>query len=503
MASNINGTADVIRLIEKTWTSIWGMLLAWGIILFATISWNSSHLVAWRYVIAFDLFMLPTIFLIWTITTKRWFQLTGYWVLLHYFCIITIGACFCFLIYPFLIKGTKCDIQYIQYWGTILIVLLLFWISYLYIRKKHEGLCIVFLVSNQSKYENDILQSLKRAQERVCEQASNIKIIIPPFGIANSYEDCNRYINGHFNQADAVIYASLIDSPVNSEFGYAFTGFTSRMSDRFVKLDSTEEARVKFLMDESYRCHEWNTLNISTDQISRHLEVAENLTHLFLMYVSCIYLHKHKFTDAIDVAEGLYTYSSTGNDRYDHAVKDLIAHSYVTAEQIEEHENQNYAHAHEILDTCVQKLPHVRFTLIYILAMARLYFYEGNIKESKRYTKKAKDAFRGSEWYVAVNMAFYAIVEQKPKEVLTFYKKMLKLQKPYRDEVEFSIRFQMIELEKTTNYAYKLFLLHGLAFLNLYIDENKTDQYLRMIDSYAAVVGYAELEDMRSLIKSN
>lgn len=502
MGANVNGTFDIIQLIEKTWSSIWGVLVVWLAEILTIVFFHKQlYQLPKVGIIILIVVLLPLTFLVWTISTRRWFQRTGYWFLLHLVGILAIGGLLYHFFYPYIIKGTSCDLTNIQYWGVGTIMLFLLWLSYRYIHKKHKKLTIVFLVSNKSKYEDDIIQALREARDRVLQVTPDIDIIIPPFGIANTTEGCEHYINGHFNQADAAIFASLIDSPTGSEFGYAFTHFTSRMSRRYVKQKQGAEESVEMLMGDSYRCHEWNTLNINKDQISRQLTVAENLTHLFLMYVSCIYLQKNKFTEAIETAESLYTFTSTGNLKYDASVKDLIAYSYVTAEQIEEQENRDYDQAHKILNQCVAKLPHVRFSIYYDLAMARLYFYEGRIKESRKYTKKVSDSYKNAEWYVAVNLAFYAIYEQKPAEVVTHYKKMLKMHKPYKDEVVFSIKFQLIELDKTTNLSYKMFLLHGLSFLYLYIDQSKSDGYLREAEKCVAIAGYSNLEQMRNLIK--
>lgn len=504
MAVNVNGQADIIRLLEKTWSSFCGFVIAWFLEIIAICYFNDSlKLLSPKAIIALFIILLPVTYLFWTIATKRCFQRTGYWLFLHLTGIFLIGTGIYALVYPYLIKGSACDITYIQYWFTAVIVILLLIVFYVYISKKHSGLMIVFLVSNKSKYESDILQALKVARDTVYQETGNIKIVIPPFGIANTQEDSIHYINGWFNQADAVIFTSLIDSPGDSEFGYAFTSFTSRMSNRYIKKEKRDEQSVEQLMDEAYRCHEWNTLNSNKDQISRQIEVADNLTHLFLMYVSCIYLQKYKYTDAIEMAEKLFTFRTTGNVKYDSAIKDLMAYSYITAEQIEEQENKDYNRAHEILDDCIDKLPFLKHSAFYDLALARLYFYENNLRESKRYTKRVKDNYQGYEWHVAINLAFYALYEQKYKEVYTHYKKLLKLPKAYKNEVEFSIKFLMIELGNTTNLEYRMYLLHGLAFLNLYIDEKKSLSYLYQINRSAGSVGYSELSNVRELITSS
>ena len=173
--------------------------------------------------------------------------------------------------------------------------------------------------------DEQIKKSLEEARYRIEEIDPDIQIVIPPFGIANSIRAAEKYINGHFNQADAVIFARMTDSNEGSEFGYQFTKFTSRFSNRYIKASEMMTNEVDYLMTQSYKCHEWNTLNIDKDSISQTLEVAGNLQDLFLMYVSCIYLYKNKYSNAIAVADRLYTYTGTGNTGFDNMVKELLA----------------------------------------------------------------------------------------------------------------------------------------------------------------------------------
>lgn len=503
MSLNTNGTIDIPKTIRELWPSIGGMLFVWVLeVVLSLWLYQTLKIDAILWLGVWAGLLLLTTFLIWTVQTKRWFQRTGYWILLHYFGTLLIVYTV-YLAYPLLIEGSKLDFPYIRYWLPVAIGAILITCSYLYVCRKHDGLCIVFLVRNQSQYERDILQALVEAQSRVEQVANNIQIVIPPFGIANTPKGCERYINSHFNQADAVIFASLIDSPQGSEFGYSFNRFTSMMSDRYIKKGNRDEESIRVLMDESYRCHEWNTLNINTDQISRHLEVAGNLTHLFLMYVSCIYLQKNKYTEAIDVSEALYTYASTGNARYDDLVRELVVHSYVTAQYIEEYDNQDYIRAHEILDECVRRIPQMKRSLSYELSMARIFFYEGNVRESKRVTRSIKTSRPTAEWYVTTNMAFFAIYEKKPGEMVSHYKKMLKMQKQDRREVDYAIRFLKIEMSKTNDLAYLMGLCHGIAFLSLYIDEAQSDKYYKKTRDYVSIVGYRKLEPMRQLIVSS
>lgn len=501
----MNGTADVSKLVEKIWSSIWGVLVAFFIELIAVLYINQTLIHApWIYVGLLLIALLPSTFLLWTIATKRWFQRSTYWTLLAFMAVLTTGVLFYFVLYPLRIEGTKCDLPFVQWWGSGLTVILIAISSYFcFFRfEQHKKLCIVFLVSNRSTHEHDIKKSLEEARHRIDEIDSNIQIIIPPFGIANSIHAAERYINGHFNQADAVIFARMTDSNEGSEFGYQFTKFTSRFSKRYIKVSEMMTNEVDYLMTQSYKCHKWNTLNIEKDNISCTLEVAGNLQNLFLMYVSCIYLYKNNYSNSIAVADQLYTYTGTGNTGFDNMVKELMAHSYVIAEQSEEHENRNFARAHEILNECLVKLPSMKYSLTYKLALARLHYYEGNLRESKRATRDVKNSFKNAEWYWSINMAFYAIYDRKPKEVLTHYKRLTRITPPGLEEIEFPRRFLEKELKETYDDQYRMFLLHGIAFLSLFTDKNVSTRLLKDVEGYNSMEGYSELNKVRELIES-
>ena len=506
MGLNLNGTFDVLKLIAEKWSTIWGMLGAWIIEVIIVVYVNHHlNICSWLSASLFLAYMLPTTFLLWTIATRRWFQRSTYNVFLPYAAITAVCAVFYIYLYPNLIEHTKVNLPYMNIWGTALLAVLLGIITYIcyFCYGKRDDLWIVFLVSNRSSHEKDIKKALDEARIQIEQIAPQIHIVIPPFGIANGIGQSERYINGHFNQADAVIFASMTDSSEGYEFGYKFTRFTSRMSRRYIEPPKDDDFDVDRVLTESQRGREWNTLNISKDDISRTLEVAGNLKELFMMYVSCIYLYKHRYTEAIAIAEQLYTYKATGIVPFDDVVKDLVANAYVTAARAEEENNRDFGRAKALLDECIRKLPHVKYSLVYKLALARLYFYDNNMRESKRVTKSVRASFPWAEWYWTINLAFYARCERKPKEVYTHYKHLIKAPKPTQEEVEFSIRFQEKELKYTIDDQYRLFLYHGLAFLNLYLDEKKSNHYLNMVEGNQNIEGYDGLAKMRELILSS
>ena len=182
MGANVNGTFNIIQLIEKTWSSIWGVLVVWLAEILTIVFFHKQlYQLPKVGIIILIVVLLPLTFLVWTISTRRWFQRTGYWFLLHLVGILAIGGLLYHFFYPYIIKGTSCDLTNIQYWGVGTIMLFLLWLSYRYIHKKHKKLTIVFLVSNKSKYEDDIIQALREARDRVLQVTPDIDIIIPPF----------------------------------------------------------------------------------------------------------------------------------------------------------------------------------------------------------------------------------------------------------------------------------------------------------------------------------
>lgn len=101
MGLNLNGTADVPKLVEKIWSTIWGVFVAFLIEIIAVVYFNHTILnSSWIYVGLLLIVLLPTTFLLWTIATKRWFQRSTYWTLLAFIAVLATGVLFYFVLYP-------------------------------------------------------------------------------------------------------------------------------------------------------------------------------------------------------------------------------------------------------------------------------------------------------------------------------------------------------------------------------------------------------------------
>ena len=79
---------------------------------------------------------------------------------------------------------------------------------------------------------------------------------------------------------------------------------------------------------------------------------------------------------------------------------------------------------------------------------------------------------------------------------------MTKITPPGLEEVEFPRRFQEKELKETSDNQYKMFLLHGIAFLSLFTDEKVSSRLLKKVEKYNSFEGYCELKKVRDLIES-
>ena len=59
MGFNINGTADIPKLVEKIWSTIWGVFIAWLVEIVAVIYANHLYdICPWAYAIVFLIVLL-------------------------------------------------------------------------------------------------------------------------------------------------------------------------------------------------------------------------------------------------------------------------------------------------------------------------------------------------------------------------------------------------------------------------------------------------------------
>lgn len=514
MNNNITtNTIEVLKYIISRWKWFHGLLtvILIELVLIYCISINQQDVLLIKAGLAAAMFVIT--FFVWVISTNRWFHRTQYWVLLWITLIWACSGLFAYLVYPTFIENTKYGDEFVRWGGASITGVLTFLIYYLVDFKiwKRKSLYIVFLVSDSSKNEEKILSTLNAARREIEEASKDIKIIIPPFGISDSIKECECFINGWFCQADAVIYAKMIES--DDEFGYKFKDFTSRMNSHRLPRKKEDGIDVNLVLSEASKCSDWNTLNIKRDSITKKEFIANNLSHLLLIYVGCIYMYKRQYSEAMPVANRLFE-QRTDNAALNAITRDVIAEAYLTAEQWEEQEKKDCEKALATLLECKQRLPYIASVLRYKLSMARVCMLMGDIKKSKKYTRSVTPPTRydvhgpsidphAHDWYIDINLAFYAIYERKPKEIISNYKKLFKAPAPDNTEVNFAIRFQLNELEKTVDNQYRMMLYHGLAFLHLYLSHKNAMKYLRKAEHLRNENGYQQLVELRDIISKD
>lgn len=503
-------TSELFKLITRFWRWPIGLLIVLFIELSAIFF---TDIFGTQFISKEFLFIFGAIitFLVWVVSNKRAFHKTGYWILLWSSIIMGMSYLFPTFIYNSFIIDSFLDLPYIK-WGITAFIAFCCVIIYYIIDFKiihRNKLTIVFLISNVSRFEERIRTTLEEARYKIENEETNINIIIPPFGIVNTVKKCERYINNLFCQADAVVYTRIIDS--NDEFGYKFTDFTSRMNCRHVS-NKVNDINHNQVLSEASKCKDWNSFNKEGNSITKKEIMANDLYQLLLIYVGCIYLYKSMYSEALPIVDKLF-YKSRGDNKLSHLTNELISYAYLTAEQWEEQENQNYNKALQNLLECRSRLPYISTVLRFKLAMARVMLLLGNIKESKKYTKSVipsnftKKNVNGNtqlshvyDWYVCINFAFYAIYERKPLEIISNYRKLFKCPSPCKDEVEFAINFQLNQYKNTCDDQYRMFLLHGMAFLYLYLDKKKSLSYIKKTESYKNIQGYDKLSKLRDII---
>lgn len=224
-------------------------------------------------------FWLPAIFIlftyaIWLIASQRLFFRDSWKILCRGTIYIAGVSLFPLWIYPNYLQTSAYNIPYIHIWGTIIIALVL-WLILKQVKHKFfqdTRLIIAFTVTcDKSNIENRIRESIDHTILNIENKFDSIKIIVPPFGFKPKLKDCERYIKRHITQADALIYARLMDGTEDGNLGYIFTEFTSRVNEnRHANLNSHNNSFLNNILEQQRLSKEWNTVNISkTDALSK------------------------------------------------------------------------------------------------------------------------------------------------------------------------------------------------------------------------------------------
>jgi hypothetical protein len=434
-------------------------------------------------------FWLPAIFIlftyaIWLIVSQRLFFRDS-WKVLCWGTIYIVGvSLFPLWIYPNYLQTSTYNIPYIHIWGAIIIALVLWFILK---QVKHKffqdtRLIIAFTVTcDKSNIENRIRESIDHTILNIENKFDSIKIIVPPFGFKPKLKDCERYIKRHITQADALIYARLMDGTEDGNLGYIFTEFTSRVNEnRHANLNSHNNSFLNTILEQQRLSKEWNTVNISkTDALSK-LKVAENLEGMLLMYCSALYMFKNDYTTALPVAKRMYNIEGTNRHSIiSRTAANLLSFAYLASALKLEHEQHDFDAAYNNILECRRLFPILTRDINYLKSMARLSFYRKDIKASKSYTKEFKK-IEGDTWGYNLNMGFYALYENKVDEWIVCYKRLMRF-RPTKQEVNFAIEFLEYELQHSNRDQYSLLLNCAITYLTMYVNPTKAKRAIKKL----------------------
>lgn len=363
---------------------------------------------------------------------------------------------------PYIVIGLYCVF-------TILLLFLVLYCETKWLRKKKLLICIAI---NQVDYPSidAVNNSLYAALNKIISQYDDIEFICLPYDLKKNIKRYAKYINRLWVQADALIYASVIN---DGNGKYSYSNFSSRLNTRRITTKSENEILNKILgVYEKEK--NWNTLNAEENELTSRIQISENLFEMLLVYVTSVYLIKRNYAPAVNISREVYQiyanqYSSTAT-----LTNRLFSYALLMNALSAESEH-NYELAKERIDEYVECFPAMERTWIYQMTMARLHYYLGNIPASKRCTQSFKAT---NLWGYSLNMGFYAIIEGKVGEFISNYRRLLTKQRPQLSEVTFAIRFLDYERKNSNETKVELLLGVAISLLNLYIDYKRSKKML-------------------------
>lgn len=436
----------------------------------------------------------------WACLTHRWFFRDGWKVLVWLLAWLICTSTFPLFLLPLFQSKEILILPYIGVWGTIIWSGFIFTILSL-CRKvclKDDKLCVVFIV-NVDDYElyNKVGDAIYQTVGAIEYEFSKLHIVLPPLGFKKNENECLKYINSGFMQADALIFAKVIKGNQDGNLGYVFTEFLSIVNGKRHKEKNFQDNILNSLLRMNIEDKIWDNYDLVTRECESKIRVASNIQSLLLMYCSAFYILLNNFEEAIPVAKQMYDLEK--QDRSSSVFKLaslMLQDAYLSSATKVEHNKHDYETAFAQLLSFSQSMPELRLSPGYDMVMARLMFLLGNIKESKRYTKNARTKL-GDHWGFYLNMGMYAMAEGKVEEFVSRYKTMLKhpVQSP---KIKFAIEFidDLLDEEDRSDNMKRL-LGGAKIILQAYMLSDK--KWQRLKNAYVKVI--ASNEELKILAK--
>ena len=442
-------------------------------------------------------------YFVWTCLTHRWFFRDGWKVLLWLLVWLICTSLFPLFFKPYLHSKGILMLPYIGLWGTIL------WSSFVFVllflcRKvclKDDKLCVVFIVNaDDHKLYNTVGDAIRQTVGAIEYEFSKLHIVLPPLGFKKNENECLKYINSGFMQADALIFAKVIKGNQDGNLGYVFTEFVSMVNGKRHKEKYFQDNILNSLLRMNVEDKTWNNYDLVTRECESKIRVASNIQSLLLMYCSAFYILLNNFEEAIPVAKQMYDFEKQDKTSSVFKLASLMLQdAYLFSATKVEHNKHEYEIAYSQLLSFSQSMPELRLSPGYDMSMARLMFLLGNIKESKKHTKNAR-AKLGDHWGFYLNMGMYAMAENKVEEFVSRYKAMMKhpVQSP---QITFAIEFIDDLLGKDTPDNIKTLLNCAKIILQAYVLSDK--KWQRCMKAYIkSIEGNDEFKLLIKLLSS-
>lgn len=410
---------------------------------------------------------------IWLVLTRRIFFRDGWKILIWFGAWLVLTSSFPIYLYPFYIANSLIDLPFLIYWGTV-IVGVISWFTIRFIKLKFfrdKRIIIVFAISSHvDTSESIIRETINHTIDNIENRFPHIKIIVPPFGYINRPKKCEKYIKRWITQADAMIFAQIIQGEEDGNLGYIYTGFMSVINcNRHKNFNCSNNAFLDDVLSKQFSAKNWNSFNTSRNTAIAKLRIAENLECMLLMYCSALYMFMMDFITALPIAQRMFSLEKNPHSSIVNTAKDLLSFAYLASAVKYKHQNHDYDQAYNNLNECLRIFPAIRNNIAYIKTMARLEYYRGNIKASKKYTKEFKK-MEGGSWGYCLNMGFYALCENKIDEWVNWYKKLCH-HKYTQSEVLFAVEFLEHERSNLKNQDADYLIEISIAYLNLFTNK--------------------------------
>lgn len=433
----------------------------------------------------------------WACLTHRWFFRDGWKVLVWLLAWLTCTSIFPLFLLPFLQSKEILMLPYVGVWGTILWSGFVFAILCLCRRLclKDDKLCVVFIVNvDDHKLYNIVGDAIHQTVGAIEYEFNKLHIVLPPLGFKKNENECLKYINSSFMQADALIFAKVIKGNQDGDLGYVFTEFVSLVNKKRHKEKNFQDNILNRLLRVNIDGKTWNNYDLVTKECESKIRVASNIQSLLLMYCSAFYILLNNFEEAIPVAKQMYDLEKQDTSSAVFKLASLmLQEAYLFSATKVEHNKHEYEMAYSQLLSFSQSMPELRLSPGYDMSMARLMFLLGNIKESKKHTKNARTKL-GDHWGFYLNMGMYAMAENKVEEFVSRYKAMMKhpVQLP---QITFAIEFIDDLLKDNVSDSANVLLSCAKIVLESYIVSDKKwrkrkSDYLRKISAsdYSSVL---------------